>query len=129
MYLQYTALACTAAASSDLPYNWLTPLEMRKHKYIHQKIMHRYSIAFHLCSELCHQHLDSQAQIYIIHAHMYTACITLYVYTDVYAHLSLTRRPILSFSEKLGISRHEATCMYKINVVVKSKLSLVLTNH
>ena len=73
MYLQYIALACTAAVSSDLLYNWLTPLIVRKHKYVHvhvhQKLMFRYSIAFYLYLELCHQHLDSQALIYIVHVY------------------------------------------------------------
>lgn len=31
VYLQCTVLVCTAAVSSDLPYSWPTPLEMRKY--------------------------------------------------------------------------------------------------
>ena len=69
MYLQCTAVACTVAVSSDLPYNWPAPLEVSNIEKYHFKINTRYNIyysSFYLYLEFCHQHLDYQALIYII---------------------------------------------------------------
>ena len=120
MYLQYTVLACTAAVSLDLPYNWLTPLIMRKTQVhvctskANVSIFNSFLPLFRALSPaLGLSSSDLHCTCTHVHCMYHTESTIYYVYTDVYAHLHVSPipRPIPSFTmskaEKLGIPADE----------------------